>query len=268
MRRPPRPEVPPRPAERQVHGRGERGSHLCGGDRQVTGRDLRTVDAHGQADGIAVQAGKRTHDRGRRGAPVERASCAARDDRRGQAVQHDRRLAVRRVDGVLDAVEPVPEGTVVRLGRRRDIGPEEPHVEPAEAAQRAEPLALPANGVDRRLPVDADAQPARLEPPGVGAHAEGHGDGGERIRPRSQDPLGLARGLAAHVDARDPDSVRQAVRGACESEAEGQRDQGQNGDEGGGPLPEDAALGTRARPSAARPPDQRHSSPGGQGVPV
>ena len=114
---------------------------------------------------------------------------------------------MRRVHRPLDPVEPVAQRPVVHLGRRRHVRSEEAHVEPAEAAQGPEALALPPNGVDRRVPVHANAEAPRLEPPDVRADTEADRHCFERVRPRLQGTFCLVRRLPADVDARDANAV-------------------------------------------------------------
>ena len=120
------------------------------------------VDVDRQPDRRSLQAGERADDGGRCGRAIELPARATRDDLRRAAVQDDGRVAGRHVHCGGDLVQLVPERRVVDLGRRRDVGAEEAHVEPPEPAQRTEPLALPANRIHRSAPVHADAKAPRL----------------------------------------------------------------------------------------------------------
>src|SRR5207302_5710741 len=144
--------------------------------------DRRLVDRDRQADRLPAEARQGADDRRGGRMTVEDAARTARNDSRGQPVEHDRGVAMRRVDAALDLVEPVAQRGVVDLCRWSDVGAEEPHVEPFEAAERPEALSPAAHGVDRRPPVDPDAEPSRLELPGPRADPKRHWNGRERVR--------------------------------------------------------------------------------------
>jgi hypothetical protein len=260
-RDPRRAQVPPRPAERQVHRRRQRGAHLRRRDGQVARSHLRAVDAHGETDGFAAEARERPDERRGRSTAIEHLARPAGDDRGRQAVQDDRRVAVRRVHRPLDPVEPVAERRVVDLGRRGDVGAEEAEVEPPEAAERAEALSLAPDRVHCRSPVDLDPEAPGLELPDVCAGAEGHRDGGKRFGLCLEDALGLLGRLAADLDAGDTDAAGEPAGAPREGQAEHDRREGGDRGEDRGPLPEDAALSARA---AAAGPVQQPSAPGRQ----
>ena len=64
------------------------------------------------------------------------------------------------VDRLGEPGELEVERSAVGLYRRRDLGAEEPRLEAAEAADRAEPLALAGCRLDRGGPVGLDAERA------------------------------------------------------------------------------------------------------------
>jgi hypothetical protein len=77
-----RAQVPPRLAEREVHGRRQGRLDLRLGDREVADLDLRIVDLDRQPDGLSLEARERTDDRGRRCCAVELLATTAVDDLR------------------------------------------------------------------------------------------------------------------------------------------------------------------------------------------
>ena len=170
-----------------MHRRRQRRLDLRLRDREVAGRDLGVIDVDRQPGRRALQAREGTDDRGRGGLAVELPPGAARHDLGRPSVQHDRRLPGRHVHRSRDLVQLVAEGGVVHLRRRRDIGTEETHVEPPEAAQRAESFPLPAHRVDRRTPVDPDTKAARLEAPRARADPKGDRHRGELTGAAGQD---------------------------------------------------------------------------------
>ena len=240
-----RAEIPARRIEREVHVGGERRSHLRLRDLEVAGRHLRPVDVDGQTHRFALQAGERAHDRGGGGVPVEHVPRSRADDVWAQSLEDDRSFTCGTIDGSGDLVELPLQRRVVHLRRRCDVRAEEAQVETAEAAERAEAVPLAADRVDGCSPVHLDAEAARLEPPRAGADPERDRHPGERLRPALEDRPGLARRLAADVDAGDADAVAEARRGAGEGEAEHDRGERRQRRDNHQPLPEQALLGAR-----------------------
>ena len=155
-------------------GAGQRGPHLRGNRRQVGGAHRGRVDPHGQRDGVAaLEARERVHDRvaGRRA--VERHAGARGQDDGLQAVQDDRRVAVRAVDGPRHPADLEDERPLEHARRRRDVGAEDAHADPAETADRADAVALVERQLDGGAPVGLDAEADRLQPPVVPAGGEG-----------------------------------------------------------------------------------------------
>ena len=244
------------------------GTHLGLHHSQIAGVDLRLIEVDRQADGLTLEARQRSHDRGRGGVAVEHVAGAARDDLGPETAQHDRSLAVRDVHRGCDLVELPFQGGVVDLGRRRDVCSEEAQVEPAEAAQGAEAVALAADGVDGGAPVHADPEVPGLQPPRPRADAEGHRDRGERVRPAFEDGSSLMRRLPAHVDARDPDAVGEPRGRARKGEPEHHRSEADKRREDCGSLPEQTALGARPATSPGTRPDHGVFAPSRQGCEV
>ncbi|TML04504.1 MAG: hypothetical protein E6G36_06065 [Actinobacteria bacterium] len=100
----------------------------------------------------------------------------------------------------------------------------------------------------------------------MGADPEADRHGGERVRARFQGTLSLVGRLTADVDARDANAVGEPARRPGEGKAQHQRGRRDQRSQGGGPLPEDAALRAGTAPAAR--PDQHRSTPGRQGVEV
>ena len=188
-----------------------------------------------------LEAGQRLHDPGCGCLPVEALPGPPGDNRRPEPVQDDRGVAMGRVDGLLDLVQPVPQRGVVGLSRGSDVRAEEPHVEPAEPSQRPEALSLAPHRINGRVPIDAYPKVSRLEVPRPGADAKRDRDGRELTCSSLEKPLCLARRLPADLDSGDPDSVGETSRRAGERESEHKRHERRDRRDDGDPLPENAA---------------------------
>ena len=217
----PRRQPPRGGAELHPHRPGERGPHLRGDRRQVGGAHRGRVDPHGQRDAVAaLEARERAHDRVAGGFPVERHAGARGQDDGLQAVQDDCRVAVRAVDGLRHPADLEDERPFEHARRRRDVGAEDAHADPAEASDRADAAALVERQLDGRAPVGLDPEADRLQPPVVPARGEGHGHFRQGVGAALELRARLGGGQPADVDAVDLDACRDPVRRACEDESE------------------------------------------------
>ena len=129
-----------------------------------------------------------------------------------EAAQPELGLAALAGDGTGEAVELVVERRFVHPRRRCDVGPEDAHLDPPEPTQGADAAALARRRVDRRPPVDGDAELARPEPPPVAVGGEDGRDLRERGRAPIEELPRVRRREPADVDSADVHAVREPGR--------------------------------------------------------
>ena len=115
--------------------------------------------------------------------------------------------------------EEVERG-LVDLGRRMDVGAEDAHADPAEAAQRPEAVALPPGGLDAGAPVDLDAERARADLPRATGRPELDRNVAQPVGAPLEAPAGLVGVEPADGHACDPRTGGQLGRRTGEGEAE------------------------------------------------
>ena len=147
--------------------------------------------------------------------PVRAGTTTGRRPRRTIAACSCERFTVFAMPGDLEV-----KGPLEHAGRRRDVRAEDAHADPAEAADRADAVALVERQLDGRVPVGLDAEAHRPQRPLMTGGREGDRHPGERVGAALELRAGLARGQAADVDAVDLDPGRDPGRGAGEDEAE------------------------------------------------
>jgi hypothetical protein len=153
-------------------------------------------------------------------AAVEHVAGLCRHDDRLQPPQHERGVSVRAVDGPTHESELVGECLVEHLRGRRDVGAEDAHADPAEAADRGEPVALVEREPHGRGPVRLDAETARAQAPPMTGGREDDGHRGKRDRARLELRPCLGRRQPADVDAVDADPGCDPVGRPGEHESE------------------------------------------------
>ena len=215
LREPPRGD-----AELHPHRAGERRAHLRRDGHEVGGAHARLVDPDGEREAAALEAGERVDDRVARGRTVEHVAGPRRHDDRLQPPQHERCVAVRAVDGPAHASELVGECLVEHLRGRRDVRAEDADADPAEAADRGEPVALVEREPHGRVPVRLDAEAARPQPPLMAGGREDDRHLGERDRARLELRPCLGSRQPADVDAVDADPGCDPVGRPGEHESE------------------------------------------------
>ena len=187
--------------ERHRAGDDPRGATLSRGQRGDG--HLRRVHANGQRDGRARERRERLNEQVACGGTVEDAAGLLRRDRDVQPAPDERRLAMRRVDGVAEQPELVVERRAVGMNRRSEILREELELEPAVAAHHAEAATLPCGGRDRGAPVDFDPHRAWRDRECPASGDEAHGHVGQPLRALLEQPAGAGLGQSSDVDAGD-----------------------------------------------------------------
>jgi hypothetical protein len=195
-------------------------AHLCDDRREIGGSHLRHVDADRQRHAATLEAREGVDDRVAGLFPVEHLAGPRRQHHGPQSAKDDRRLVVRTVHDLRHPVELEGERPLEHAGRRRDVRAEDTHTEPAEAADRADAVALVERELGGGVPVRLDAETHRPQRPVVPARGEGDRHLRQRVGAALELGAGLARGQPAHVDAVDLHSGGDPARGAGEDEAE------------------------------------------------
>ena len=172
-----------------------------------------------------------------------------------EAAEAELRIAVGPVDRPSKAVELESQRGFVDPRRRRELRTEDSDADAPKAAQRTEPVPVALRQLDRGVPVRADAQLLRGQPPAALAGDEDHRDPFEAARPSLEKVLRRARLHAAHIDAADTHTVGDPFRRAGENEAEGGAGHRQDQE------PERAALDAHARRSLPLAPSARGNGP-------
>ena len=122
------------------------------------------IEPHRQRDRLAaLEPGERADDPCLGGLCGEPPAGLPGHDLDREAAAHELRLDVALVDLAREAGELEVERGRVGLDGRRDLGAEEARLQPPEAADRAEALALAGGRLDRRGPVGLDAERRRLD---------------------------------------------------------------------------------------------------------
>jgi hypothetical protein len=196
-----------------------------GRDRAQGGRRHgRALDPNRERDRQALEARERGDDGRRRGFPVELASGPARHDLRLEPAEPKRGVAVSLVDLTRELADDEVECRLVDLGRRMNVCAEDPHADPAQAAEGAEAVALAASGLHARLPVDFHAELARPHLPRAPGGAELDRHVAEPVSAALEAHAGLVRVQAAHGDAGDLRAGWQLGGRAGKGEAEERAD--------------------------------------------
>ncbi len=242
LRDPPARQPPACRAERQVDGSGDCGAGLDDGWLEIGCGQAGRTDVHRQRDRGAREGRKRPDDRrgGRRTRQLP-ASLPRHDDGLQPAQLH-RRLVLPLIDRAREPCQLVLQRPVVHARRRRDVGPEDPHLDATEAAQRPEATAFPRRSGDRAVPVDLDAELLRPQAPGVPRRGERDRDVLQRLRARFEQRLSLGRGQSAHVHACDTDTGRELRLRSGEGQADEEPDCDEDGAERQGPQAQPALL--------------------------
>src|SRR5437763_16020677 len=102
------------------------------------------------------EACQRRNDDARGRRPLESSSWTSFDDYRLETIEAKLRVAVRSVQRPREAADLERERRLVDARGRRELGAEDPDPAAAEAAQRAEPVALAPRKLDDRVPVAVD----------------------------------------------------------------------------------------------------------------
>jgi hypothetical protein len=119
-----------------------------------------------------------------------------------------------------EAGELEVEGGAVGLHRGCDLGPEEPSLEPAEAADGAEALSLTARRLDRGGPVGLDAERGGLDRIALAAGGEDDRCGGDPVEAPLQQHTRLLGRQAPDLDPSDRDAIGDPRSRAGEREAD------------------------------------------------
>ena len=209
---PPARQLPARSLVLEPDGRRERDPSLCGGGREVGRRHLDRIEQYRQRDRLAaLEPGERSDDPRSGDVLCELPAGLSRDDLDGEPAPHELRLDMPLVDLAGELGELVVERSVVGLHRRRDLGAEEPGLQPFEAADGAEALALARGRIDRRRPVGLDAERRRLDRILLAAGGEHDRHPGDALGAALEQRSGLALRQPADVDARDLDAVARSA---------------------------------------------------------
>ena len=199
-----------------------------GGGSEIGRGHLDRIEPHRQRDRLAaLEPRQRADDPA--GGKVLREPLAglAGHDLDGEAAAHELRLDVTLVDLAGERRELEVERGLVGLHRRRDLGAEEPRLQPLEAADRAEALALPRGGVDRRRPVGLDAEGRRLDRVLLAAGGEDDRNARDPLEAALEQRPRLLLRQAADVDAGDVDALGDPRRRAREGKADQRRHDGE-----------------------------------------
>src|SRR5207244_3749016 len=97
--------------------------------------------------------------------PVEPAAGSPRNDDGPEALEDERGIAMREPDGAAHPRQLEVQGFLPDARGRGDIGPENADADPAQAAERAEPVTVALRELDRSGPVRLDAEICRTEAP-------------------------------------------------------------------------------------------------------
>ena len=112
------------------------------------------------------------------------------------------------VDAPGQPCDLVVERGRVRLDGRHHLGAEEAGLQPAEAAYRAEALALAGGRLECRRPVGLDAERRRLDRIALAAGREHDRDVRDLVEALLEQRTRFLRRQPAHLDAGDRDAVR------------------------------------------------------------
>ena len=224
---PPARQAPARLVERERDRRRQRRPYLrARRASSAARRDRRPLDA-----GPGARPGRARSRRAPRRSwppPPSRSSFAAGAARHDDATSSPRRrsAASRCCWSISRASLPDEEieRGLVDLGRRMDVGAEDAHADPAEAAQGAEAVALTPGRLDARAPVDLDAERARADLPCATGRPELDGDVTQAVGAPLEPHRGDVRVEPADGHAGDAGAGGQLGRRAGEGEAEERAD--------------------------------------------
>ena len=186
---------------------------------------------------------------------VELPAGSSADHHGFKAAEAELRIAVGPVDRPSKAVELESQRGFVDPRRRRELRTEDSDADAPKAAQRTEPVPVALRQLDRGMPVRADAQLLRGQPPAALAGDEDHRDPFETVRPPFEESLRRTRFHATDLDAGDAHACRDPLRGAGENEPEDGAGHRQDQES------ERAALDAHARRSLPLAPSARGNGP-------
>ena len=174
------------------------------------------------------------------------APVAAGDDLRLVALQPQRRLHARTIDGACEARDVGRDRGLVDPARGDDLTAEDAHAEALEAPERPEPLTLTLRGLDRGAPVDVDDDRIRPHAPALALGGEHRGVVRELAGLALEERPRLAARQAGDVDACDLRAGGQALGRAREREPENGAAEQEQPNHEQAPLPEEPNPGTPA----------------------
>ena len=218
----PRRDQPARLAEPELDRSRER--HLClpRCRRERRGAHARGLNAERQLDSrrAPFERAELLHHRPRSGFTVEDAARPRRLDGDLRAVAHELGVPRCAVHVLRNQRDLIVERAVQHGRRRRHVGPEHLHVEPLEAPNRAEAVALALRRVDRGLPVGLDTELGGADRVVLAAGQEDDRLVRHRVRAPLQEGAGVLRAHAADVDAVDAHARGERRGRPCEDKAE------------------------------------------------